>query len=181
MTTTPLLHENYAYSFRDDAFIDAFGLGPENALDYFARSDFYDRSCNNEHIRMQHQSLEALKKMVGLEYVLVRTGHEPRLFVVIKQQRLSPEATTKLAIYYILDKMIYQAPNLHMVCVSRIRKTCEALSAGFDLLENENLRSHTRRRRVSQHRIERMRKHKRARILAASLNRLVQDAGGGEQ
>jgi len=76
-----------------------FGLNADNALDYFARSDFYDKSCNNEHIRMQHQSREALKQMVGLEFELIRTTHEPYLFVIVKQRRLSAYDVEKLAIY----------------------------------------------------------------------------------
>jgi hypothetical protein len=76
-----------------------YGLSAHNALDYFAQSDFYDKSCNNEHIKMQHQPLEALLKMTGLEYALLKTGHEPHLFVVVKQRRDSAALAARLGIY----------------------------------------------------------------------------------
>ena len=35
-------------------------LNPANIMDYFARSRFYDRTCNNEIIKMQRQSMDQL-------------------------------------------------------------------------------------------------------------------------
>ena len=91
--------ENFTYSFKDELFVQHFGLNEQNVLDYFARSDFYDKSCNNEQLKMQNQSIDSLRSMVGLEYSTIRTGHEPRLFVLVKQRRASPAAAEKLAIY----------------------------------------------------------------------------------
>ena len=81
---------------------------------------------------MQHQSRDALKHMIGLEYDLVRTAHEPFLFVIVKQRRLSPHSVEKLAYYYILDKCVYRAPTVHAVCVARVRTASEHLSLAFD-------------------------------------------------
>ena len=40
-------------SFKDTVFLQQFGLGEHNALDYFSTSQFYDPSCINEQIKMQ--------------------------------------------------------------------------------------------------------------------------------
>lgn len=55
----------------------------------------------------------------GIEYVL-HDFQEPHLFVVHKQQRHSPKATTSLTFYYILDGKIYQAPPMHAAMSSRM-------------------------------------------------------------
>lgn len=55
-------------SFIDPVWLQQWGLGPENALDYFALSPFYDKSCNNEQCRMQGvDPREGLKNLTGLE------------------------------------------------------------------------------------------------------------------
>ena len=45
-------------SFKDGAWIQTAGggqLGPHNVMAYFAQSQFYDRTCNNEVAAMQTQ------------------------------------------------------------------------------------------------------------------------------
>ena len=47
-------HESKAQvSFIDTVFLQQYGLGEHNALDYFSTSQFYDPSCINEQIKMQ--------------------------------------------------------------------------------------------------------------------------------
>eukprot|EP00976_Prorocentrum_cordatum_P091171 1188414-Prorocentrum_minimum.AAC.1 len=53
------------------------------------------------------------------EYVLHTKAIPPHLFIVCKQQRLSPDVTKLLAIYYVLDGTIYPGPSLHSVLSSR--------------------------------------------------------------
>lgn len=40
-------------SWRDDLWVQAFGLSPLNVLDYFALSPFYDRTCLNEQAKLK--------------------------------------------------------------------------------------------------------------------------------
>lgn len=55
-------------SFIDPVWLQQWGLGPENALDYFALSPFYDKACNNEQCRMQGIDVrEGLLNLTGLE------------------------------------------------------------------------------------------------------------------
>ncbi|GJP39816.1 hypothetical protein CLOM_g24156 [Closterium sp. NIES-68] len=121
--------------FRDQIFLNFVGgcLVPGNVFDYFANSPFYDRTCNNEQLRMQgiHPLDTArLREMVGWEYSL-HMAQEPHLFVLRKQKRDSPDRTTPVAAYYILDGSIYQAPSLHAVIGSRISRALHHLRAAF--------------------------------------------------
>lgn len=59
--------------------------------------------------------------MTGIEYALMEE-ERPGLFVVSKQRRESPEMVEKLAIYYILNNVVYQAPNLRALFESRMLK-----------------------------------------------------------
>lgn len=68
---------------------------------------------------MQRLNLEHLKNMIGIEYDVVRF-QEPVLFVIRKQQRLSPAETIPLAYYYILAGTIYQCPDLWSLINSRL-------------------------------------------------------------
>lgn len=108
-------------------------LNASNVMDYFAEksNSFYDRTCNNEIVRMQRQSMEQLKNMVGIEYILLHVK-EPILYVVRKQHRHTPEETTPLADYYIIAGRVYQAPDLGSVFNSRILSTVHNLQQAFD-------------------------------------------------
>jgi len=80
---------------------------------------------------MQRQSMEQLKNMTGVEYILLHVK-EPILYVVRKQHRHSPEETTPLADYYIIAGRVYQAPDLASVFNSRILSTVHNLQQAFD-------------------------------------------------
>jgi len=123
-----------AVAFLDDNWIRVNGLSAHNALDYFALSPFYDNRSNNEVLRVQNLGLELLQTMKGLEFRLLATGREPVLFVVVKQERISERRTNRQALYYILDKTIYQAPTLHRVLQTRLAKATNYLQNAFDEL-----------------------------------------------
>lgn len=45
--------------WRDDMFLQFYGLHPGNALDYFSLSIFYDRNCNNEVAKLRGLAIPA--------------------------------------------------------------------------------------------------------------------------
>lgn len=118
-------------SWHDTNFIPF--LNASNVLDYFSdkSNSFYDRTCNNEQVKMQRQSLDNLKHMVGTEYILLHVK-EPILYVIRKQHRHSPEETTPLADYYIIAGRVYQAPDLASVFNSRVLSAVHHLQQAFD-------------------------------------------------
>ncbi|XP_006865677.1 PREDICTED: mediator of RNA polymerase II transcription subunit 6-like [Chrysochloris asiatica] len=75
-------------SWVDSAWIPILNSG--SVLDYFSErsNPFYDRTCNNEVVKMQRLTLEHLNQMVGVEYILLH-AQEPILFIIRKQQRQS--------------------------------------------------------------------------------------------
>jgi hypothetical protein len=136
--------ERFTEIFHEEQFIQHFGgLNAQNVLDYFGESPFYDKRCNNEIVRRQNirdpiAFRDALKQMEGLEYQLIRCPeHEPRLFIIIRQRRSSESMVAKEAIYYVLDHVIFQAPNLEELISSRARKATEHLTTAFDLLRKD--------------------------------------------
>ncbi|XP_006884790.1 PREDICTED: mediator of RNA polymerase II transcription subunit 6 isoform X1 [Elephantulus edwardii] len=106
-------------SWVDSAWIPI--LNSSSVLDYFSErsNPFYDRTCNNEVVKMQRLTLEHLNQMVGVEYILLH-AQEPILFIIRKQQRQSPTQVIPLADYYIIAGVIYQAPDLGSVINSRV-------------------------------------------------------------
>lgn len=46
--------------WRDDMFLQYYGLHPGNVLDYFSLSVFYDRACNNEIAKLRGLPLTQL-------------------------------------------------------------------------------------------------------------------------
>lgn len=108
-------------------------LNASNVMDYFSdkSNSFYDRTCNNEIVKMQRQSMEQLKNMIGVEYILLHVK-EPILYVIRKQHRHSPEETTPLADYYIIAGRVYMAPDLASVFNSRMLSTVHNLQQAFD-------------------------------------------------
>ena len=78
--------DNCQVRFEDRAWLLANPpLRIDTVLEYFSRSQFYDKNCNNENLRMQCLDSSLLKKMQGIEYtVLPEQCEPPRLFVVRK-------------------------------------------------------------------------------------------------
>ncbi|CAM9144573.1 unnamed protein product [Laminaria digitata] len=135
-------------SFIDPVWLQQWGLGPENALDYFALSPFYDKACNNEQCRMQGvDPREGLLNLTGLEFMLedlpeemsflppgqpAPVGPQPRrLFVVKKQMRKSRTSVEVQAIYYIMEGVIYQTPTVQKLIKSRLNKFTHHLNNAF--------------------------------------------------
>uniref|UniRef100_A0A182TRH4 Mediator of RNA polymerase II transcription subunit 6 n=1 Tax=Anopheles melas TaxID=34690 RepID=A0A182TRH4_9DIPT len=128
----PLLQENPLWiSWHDSNWIPV--LNPGNVMDYFSEKSnpFYDRTCNNEIVRMQRQSLELLNNMTGVEYIPLHV-QDPILYVIRKQHRHSPTEATPMADYYIIAGTVYQAPDLASVFNSRILSTVHHLQTAFD-------------------------------------------------
>lgn len=115
----------------------AHPLTEETALEYFALSPFYERTCNNEVARMQGHGPEHLVHMVGIEYA-VPVPAQHAILVIRKLYRRAPDdgpsgaaptrrtarrsrcAAVPLASYYILGGVIYQAPDLQSVLAMRL-------------------------------------------------------------
>uniref|UniRef100_A0A3P9GY66 Mediator of RNA polymerase II transcription subunit 6 n=1 Tax=Oryzias latipes TaxID=8090 RepID=A0A3P9GY66_ORYLA len=108
-------------------------LNPGNVLDYFSErsNPFYERSCNNEVVKMQRLSLEHLNQMVGVEYILLH-AQEPILYIIRKQQRQSPTQVVPLADFYIIAGVVYQAPDLGTVISSRTLSAVHGIQSAFD-------------------------------------------------
>ncbi|EPZ31862.1 MED6-domain-containing protein [Rozella allomycis CSF55] len=117
-----------------------FGLDRNNVLDYFSCSPFYDRTCNNQVLKMQTQyndletELQHLKQMRGIEFVLIH-HQEPALFIIQKQNRSSPTSTKPLDIYMVYEGTIYQCPNAHLLLSNRILSSLYHLNKSFHLLK----------------------------------------------
>ena len=94
-------------------------LNPANILEYFSErsNPFYDRTCNNEVIKMQHS--DHLLNMTGIEFTLLH-AQEPILYIVRKQNRHGPNHVTPLADYYIIAGVVYQGPDLASIVNSRV-------------------------------------------------------------
>jgi len=118
-------------SWHDSAWISR--LSGENVLDYFCQrsNPFYDRTCNNEVVKMQRLDPGQLRLMTGIEYELIH-GQDPILYVIRKQERHSPERVTFISSYYILAGIVYQAPDLGSVLNSRLLSTIHNLELAFD-------------------------------------------------
>jgi len=118
-------------SWHDSAWIPV--LNPQNVMDYFSdRSNpFYDRTCNNEIVKMQRLTLDHLNNMTGIEYILLHV-QEPILYVIRKQDRKSPSFAEAKADYYIIAGVVYQAPDLGSVFNSRMLNTTNNLQSAFE-------------------------------------------------
>ncbi|XP_031561029.1 mediator of RNA polymerase II transcription subunit 6-like [Actinia tenebrosa] len=117
-------------SWHDSAWIPI--LNPANVLEYFSQrtNPFYDRTCNNEVVKMQRLDPSALQSMAGIEYEVIHV-QDPILFVIRKQQRHSSTHVTPIADYYILAGIVYQAPDLGSVINSRMLSALHNFESAF--------------------------------------------------
>ncbi|XP_066591331.1 mediator of RNA polymerase II transcription subunit 6 [Prorops nasuta] len=132
MSGRPPVAENpLGLSWHDSAWIPM--LNPSNIMDYFSErsNPFFDRTCNNEIVKMQRLNPDQLQNMTGLEYILLHV-QEPILYVIRKQHRYSPTLATPIADFYIIGGVVYQAPDLASVVSSRILSTVHHLQSAFE-------------------------------------------------
>jgi mediator of RNA polymerase II transcription subunit 6 len=121
----------------DKVWLSYFPLNDTTALDYFSLSQFYDRSCNNELVKMQRLDPALMSTMAGIEYKLLPSPSE-NLFLVSKSRRVTAPkpAVAVLAVYYILNGNVYQAPTAHAVLSSRVLQALHHLRNSFDVLQS---------------------------------------------
>ncbi|XP_068729226.1 mediator of RNA polymerase II transcription subunit 6-like [Montipora capricornis] len=117
-------------SWHDSAWIPVLNRG--NVLEYFSQrtNPFYDRTCNNEVVKMQRLDPSTLQTMTGIEYEVLHV-QEPILYVIRKQHRISPTQVTPIADYYVLAGVVYQAPDLCSVINSRLLSALHHIQAAF--------------------------------------------------
>jgi len=122
-----------AISWHDSAWIPV--LNQQNVMDYFSErsNPFYDRTCNNEILKMQKLGVAdvQLHNMQGAEYVLLHV-QEPILYVIRKQIRHSPNQMTPVCDYYVIAGVVYQAPDLGSVMNSRLLSGVSHLQSAFE-------------------------------------------------
>jgi MED6 mediator sub complex component len=124
-------------TWTDKVWLTYFPLNAETALDYFALSQFYDRACNNELIKMQRLDPALISTMEGIEYTLVSPS-APNLFRIAKSKRvITPQpSVTLLAVYYVVNGVVYQAPSAHAVLSSRVLQSLHYMRNAFDLMQS---------------------------------------------
>lgn len=132
-------------------WIQAFGLNFYNVLEYFSQSPFFDRTSNNQVLRMQFQFTEKLinlpqthpifvqnlQKMTGIEFVVV-INNEPNFYIIRKQQRQSPNKVRILSDYYVINSNIYMSPNLFSILNSRLLNCICNFKKSFGILNDLN-------------------------------------------
>ena len=116
-------------SFKDTFYLQFNGLHSANVLDYFSYSQYYDRGCDNEVVKMQsrlnnpvmdQQAMQdQLLNMGGYQYDLM-LDKGPSLFVIRKIKRDSPSTARSIAFYYVIEGTIYQAPDLWTLLTNRL-------------------------------------------------------------
>jgi mediator of RNA polymerase II transcription subunit 6 len=116
--------------WKSPEWIQAFGLRTDNVLEYFSESPFFDRTSNNQTVKMQSQFQEGyqansmtieseLKKLVGVEFLILHR-REPDFWIIRKQNRKGPDTVEPLADYFIIGANVYMAPTVKDVVSSRL-------------------------------------------------------------
>lgn len=120
----------------DRTWLTHFPLNEHTVMDYFSLSQFYDRRCNNELVKMQNLDPVLLQTMAGIEYKLTGTP-APGLFIITKSRRsLNPASLEPLANYYVHEGNVYQSPTLHSVLSTRILQSLHHLRNAFNTMQS---------------------------------------------
>lgn len=132
--------------WKSPEWIQQFGLHTGNVLDYFAESPFYDRTSNNQVLRMQFQFQQIppnvhpqrylqskLTEMVGVEFVVAHV-REPDFWIIRKQRRLDPNSTLTEQDYYIIGANVYQSPKIYDILSARMLSTTLLIKKSIDLM-----------------------------------------------
>ncbi|KAL1495790.1 hypothetical protein AB1Y20_016652 [Prymnesium parvum] len=148
MADAPADDQLLGVTWEDGLWLQNFPLNRETVLDYFSNSQFYDRTCINEQVKMQRnltpaQAAEVARKMHGVEYQLHHVQEVPpangstahSLYVIVKVERPKPAAAGGKEVarraYYVLDGVVYEAPTAESVLRARLRRLSWLLESAF--------------------------------------------------
>lgn len=123
------------------------GLRNDTVLDYFSFSPFFDRSANNQVLKMQTQYsepqyqvgglqpdkpdiYEQLRQMQGIEFI-VYIANDP-FWIIRKQERLSPNETRLLSTYFVINENVFMAPSLYGILSSRLLGASKFMNNALD-------------------------------------------------
>lgn len=132
--------------WKSPEWIQQFGLHTGNVLDYFTESPFFDRTSNNQVLKMQFQFQQIpnntnpikyfqskLSEMTGIEFIIAFV-REPDFWIIRKQKRLNRESAIPQQDYYIIGANIYQAPKIYDILLSRLLSSVLSIKNSIDLL-----------------------------------------------
>ncbi|ELA41749.1 uncharacterized protein VICG_01253 [Vittaforma corneae ATCC 50505] len=113
--------EEESLCFYDQNFLTQNQLTPENIIQYFSFSPFYDKGCLNEILKMQSQFANIdishkLTTLPGIYYILEH--HNTDLFIIAKKKN-TDQKTATLKVYYCMYGYIYCAPTARAVSNSK--------------------------------------------------------------
>lgn len=137
MAATPPPVEDTHLCFYDPNFLQTQGLTADNVLVYFSMSQFYDRTCVNEVLKMQSQFAAIdiahhLTTTVGVHYALESSAEG--LFVIAKRM-FDGTATRTLRVYYCLNGYVFCAPSAAAVAEHRLAALLWHLDSALDAYE----------------------------------------------
>ncbi|ADM10900.1 MED6 RNA polymerase II transcriptional regulation mediator [Encephalitozoon intestinalis ATCC 50506] len=130
------MEEKEDVSFVDQRFLSSRPLDDANVLEYFSGSPFYDKSCNNEILKMQTQfrgldQKSKLSSMIGVFYEAESSNNEKTLFVIRKAYNHG-DTTETLGMYYIIHGHIYAAPTNYSIYRCRMSDSMWLLNSFID-------------------------------------------------
>ena len=123
-------------------------LNRETVIDYFSHSQFYDRTCLNEQLKMQRDlprdvALQRLRELPGIVYRLDETRTEERpptettaaqtLYVIQKLSRDNRGVESTLRYYYVLNGVVFEAPTIAAIVRARLLRLGFYLKDAFDM------------------------------------------------
>lgn len=125
--------------FYDQSFLAQNQLTAANIIDYFSTSQFYDRECLNEILKMQSQFANIdikhrLTTTPGFYYIL---EHEADGLFVIAKNEYENQRTTRLKLYYCIHGHIYCAPTTKALSESRLIDSLWYLNEALDRYEEQ--------------------------------------------
>ena len=126
--------------FYDPSFLAANPLTRDNVIEYFSNSQFYDRGCLNEILKMQSQFTgidiqSRLTSTQGVYYALEAEGPViESLFVITKRINTGTE-TLNGGLFYCIHGYFYAAPTLQQLSDARLVEGLRYLNDALDKYE----------------------------------------------
>lgn len=126
--------EEESLCFYDPNFITQQPLSVQNIIDYFSTSQFYDKSCLNEILKMQSQFaninlFDKITQTIGFYYILEFSSEN--LFVIAKKEN-DGQKTSILKMYYCISGYIYCAPTAKMISDSKTIDSLLSINSAID-------------------------------------------------
>ncbi|KAI5168650.1 mediator of RNA polymerase II transcription subunit 6 [Pancytospora epiphaga] len=131
--------DNEQAYFYDPGFLSQQSLNSGNIMEYFSRSQYYDKTSINEILKMQSQfaGIDISSRLGELEGIFYVLEYEAEGIFIIAKKENGSKGTRYVKMYYCIHGHIYCAPSARAISECRLTNAFWYINEALDVYDEQ--------------------------------------------